>query len=434
VGAQAQKILWGGDAWIRDLYGRLDLTSYYRRDGEQCFQFWKSFDVCADVDLCDRACAFPQPLPQYRNRLRFGNPAYPSTDGCSTLPANATNTGRLYVGYEFQEKITWKGRVTLSLNRLAAMVDKKEPDLSGCDPDEVECSIMQNCCYDPFSFTPRFPPYEFPPFPPSSPGCVDPAAINYNPLADPGDGSCIYPLGGCTDPDAFNYNPLATFNDGTCQPKVYGCTQSGSTNFDPNANTDDGSCIPCVYGCTDSGAHNYDPDATCDDGSCDSPSGGPIGCCCDLVSVGPVPIEFQNTLPPGGNFDCEILSYQNSINAAPPHGYKLVIGQTKGNSYSVGYPNNTWISLICDSGTAPTLVGILYQDEIEGTWYTYDPFLTQPAITDVLIVYVYTTGLNVWRQIYLPSSPGGTNIYTLVPVREGVPNVFDPNIGEQCGS
>ncbi len=434
VGAQAQKVLWGGEKWIRDLAGRALIDTYYRRDGEECWQFWKEFDICADVDLCTRECAFPQPLYQYRNRLRQGSPSTVEPHNCSTLPANATNTGRLYVGYEFQEKTTWKGRLTISLSRIQAMVDKKEPDLSGCDPNELECSTMTNCCYDPFSFTPRFPPYLMPPFPPSEPGCVDPAATNYNPLANPGDGSCIYPVGGCTDPTAFNYNPLATFDNGTCQPRIYGCTDPTATNYDPNANTDDGTCIPCVYGCTDSGAANFDPEATCDDGSCESPSGGEVGCCCNLLSIGPVPPSFQATLPPGGNFDCELMSYQDSINAMPPTGFKKVVGQSKGNIYNTGYPNNTYFSLICDQGTAPNIIGILYQDAIEGTWYTYDPFLTQPAITDVYIVYVYPTGLNVWEQQFQPSSPGGTNMYTLRPVREGQPIVFNPIVGEQCGS
>jgi hypothetical protein len=41
-----------------------------------------------------------------------------------------------------------------------------------------------------------------------TPGCIDPAAYNYEPFADYDDGSCLYILG-CTDPEADNYNPDA---------------------------------------------------------------------------------------------------------------------------------------------------------------------------------------------------------------------------------
>lgn len=112
------------------------------------------------------------------------------------------------------------------------------------------------------------------------PGCTDPDATNYNPLANENDGSCIYPpppKGGCTDPTATNYDPTATYNDGSCTypppppDPIYGCTDPAALNFDPLANTNDGSCIypPIpVGGCTDPDAINYNPDATFNDGSC----------------------------------------------------------------------------------------------------------------------------------------------------------------------
>ena len=68
--------------------------------------------------------------------------------------------------------------------------------------------------------------------PGAGPGCMDPQAINYNPLATtdcndnlgppgppyPADFSCCtYPTEGCTDPNAWNYNSLAMIDDGSCE-------------------------------------------------------------------------------------------------------------------------------------------------------------------------------------------------------------------------
>lgn len=68
--------------------------------------------------------------------------------------------------------------------------------------------------------------------PGAGPGCMDPQAINYNPLATtdcndnigppgppyPADFSCCsYPTEGCTDPNAWNYNIGAMIDDGSCE-------------------------------------------------------------------------------------------------------------------------------------------------------------------------------------------------------------------------
>ena len=48
-------------------------------------------------------------------------------------------------------------------------------------------------------------------------GCIDPAAVNYNPDAILDDGSCLYPIFGCMDISALNYNPDVTVDDGSCE-------------------------------------------------------------------------------------------------------------------------------------------------------------------------------------------------------------------------
>lgn len=47
---------------------------------------------------------------------------------------------------------------------------------------------------------------------------------------------------GCMDEDALNYNPLANYDDGSCIEVIEGCTDNNAINFDAAANVDDGSC------------------------------------------------------------------------------------------------------------------------------------------------------------------------------------------------
>jgi len=65
--------------------------------------------------------------------------------------------------------------------------------------------------------------------PGAGPGCMDPQALNFNPLATQGCGGlfppldftcCTYPVEGCTDPNAWNYNALAVIDDGSCEYQI----------------------------------------------------------------------------------------------------------------------------------------------------------------------------------------------------------------------
>jgi len=42
---------------------------------------------------------------------------------------------------------------------------------------------------------------------------MDSSAVNYNPLANVDNGSCITAIIGCTDPNSYNYNPEANVSD-----------------------------------------------------------------------------------------------------------------------------------------------------------------------------------------------------------------------------
>ena len=98
-------------------------------------------------------------------------------------------------------------------------------------------------------------------------GCMDPAAIDFDPAAlVPCMGCCTYEILGCTDASATNFDPNANTDDGSCI--IPGCMDSIATNYNPNATIDDGSCNYAVLGCTDQTAFNYNSNATVDDGSC----------------------------------------------------------------------------------------------------------------------------------------------------------------------
>ena len=148
----------------------------------------------------------------------------------------------------------------------------------------------------------------------SVPGCTDPAATNYDPLATTDDGSCLYPctdndvtivVGGgswdseitwdltdgsgavvasgaagtftaCILDDCYTFNMYDSFGDGW-NGGIYTITDNntatvyGTGGLTSGASGSDlvsiGTACP-VYGCTDSTANNYDPLATTDDGSC----------------------------------------------------------------------------------------------------------------------------------------------------------------------
>ena len=112
-------------------------------------------------------------------------------------------------------------------------------------------------------------------------GCIDPAAVNYDPNANEDNGTCYYNPG-CNDPSACNYDASADYDDGSCQPVFYGCGDANADNYNPSSGTtscnqvDNDSCI--YSGCTDVNATNYDASANADDGSCDYTPEPIIGC------------------------------------------------------------------------------------------------------------------------------------------------------------
>ena len=97
-------------------------------------------------------------------------------------------------------------------------------------------------------------------------GCIDPTALNYDPIANTNDGSCIATVLGCTDSLACNYAPFANTDGGSCTypAQYYDCISNCLNDIDG-----DGVCDEFeILGCTDQGSCNFDIQATEDDGSC----------------------------------------------------------------------------------------------------------------------------------------------------------------------
>jgi hypothetical protein len=94
---------------------------------------------------------------------------------------SALNSGKACDGTDFTDLATYYGQT------LAYIFDNAIPDATCCDFN----------------------------LPGSGIGCMDPTALNYNPLAT-SPGSCNYAIEGCTDSNALNYDPLATIEDGSC--------------------------------------------------------------------------------------------------------------------------------------------------------------------------------------------------------------------------
>ena len=162
-------------------------------------------------------------------------------------------------------------------------------------------------------------------------GCMNPAALNYDPSADLPKG-CIYRRPGCMDPVAVNYRSYANTADGSC--RYAGCTDSFAINYNPSAMFNDGSCPPRFRGCTDSRALNYQSDANWDDGTCSI-----IGCkatdpsvtinldiCCSMPCLCTRTCSFGRRRKLGHNIDGDLCAAPEAINywsGAKELGYPL---------------------------------------------------------------------------------------------------------------
>jgi hypothetical protein len=98
-------------------------------------------------------------------------------------------------------------------------------------------------------------------------GLIDVSPAGTYSSIEVGDGCAVY---GCTDDDYIEFDPLANTDDESCVTLIVeGCTDDTFVEYNPDANVEDGSCVTlAVLGCTDGAADNYEPNANVDDQSC----------------------------------------------------------------------------------------------------------------------------------------------------------------------
>jgi len=198
---------------------------------------------------------------------------------------------------------------------------------TACDdgnPNTINDSTDANCNCTGQLFTPI-------------PGCMNPAACNYNPLANVEDNSCLFPgspcddgnpntmndsinpdcicagiliVEGCMDPNSCTYDSLANVDNNTC---IYPDTPCDDNNPDTFNDVLDSlcNCVGTLYvsGCMDPNACNYNPLANIDDQTCILP-GSPcddgnvmtindsidVNCNCvgtDITGLNPTHYEFS---------------------------------------------------------------------------------------------------------------------------------------------
>lgn len=100
------------------------------------------------------------------------------------------------------------------------------------------------------------------------PGCMNPAACNYNPLATVDNGSCILPGTPCNDNNPNTINDIIDANcNCTGTPIVEGCMNPAACNYNPLANIDNNSCLfpglPCDDGNPNTINDSINPDCLC---------------------------------------------------------------------------------------------------------------------------------------------------------------------------
>ncbi len=116
----------------------------------------------------------------------------------------------------------------------------------------------------------------------ATPGCIDPAACNYDDTATVDDGSCYFTGDACDDMDPTTVGDTWGPDCLCGGAAVPGCMDAASCTFEPTATVDDGSCLynDCLEVCGGTAV----PGSTCDDGNPDT-AGDTYNGACECVGA-----------------------------------------------------------------------------------------------------------------------------------------------------
>lgn len=116
------KRLDGGNIFIDQVEGLVNVRVLYREDGQNCWRDWHSFESCSTMETCDPLeCTVPgnlQPQARPKNKL----PTPPDVWEEATTQQKLTR-----VGYEFQPRIEIEGKCRFRGMRLHAYIEEEFP-------------------------------------------------------------------------------------------------------------------------------------------------------------------------------------------------------------------------------------------------------------------------------------------------------------------
>ena len=132
------KQLCGGELWVDRVSGRVEMTVYYRPDGDPCWRKWFSTDFCAarNQDL-----ALLQPYPLACEPLNEGS-VYPVVfpEPCGT-DCDAMGRRPTTLAYQFQVKLVLKGFCRIRGLLLHAL-PRMKPQYQGLEVTSCRSSVL----------------------------------------------------------------------------------------------------------------------------------------------------------------------------------------------------------------------------------------------------------------------------------------------------
>lgn len=100
------KQLKGGECWIDQVFGTVDMAVYYRPDADPCWRPWFTTSFCSKRDCreLDDPCVVAYPPPEYHESYQWPVVFPEPPTSCNSMGVRPST-----IGYQFQVKIMLKG-------------------------------------------------------------------------------------------------------------------------------------------------------------------------------------------------------------------------------------------------------------------------------------------------------------------------------------